>query len=299
MDNKLEIATENYNDAKMRYNAASKRVSDSEARLNSIKKRIGTLQRHLGTRSADMYRNGPTEFIAMLLGAADFEEFASTWDLLTDISQNDAEAAMEYKRAKHDAIVVQSQLKVRQADAQKQLTAMQQRYASIQTQLAQRKRMLHGLESEIAQLEAADEAASRRAAALVRRTVPAASGGGSYATPRGAAHGGVVGIAMRYLGYPYQWAAAGPSSFDCSGFTMYVYAQVGISLPHSSQAQYNCGERVSRADLQPGDLVFFGSPIHHVGIYVGGGNFIHAPHTGSVVQISPLNRMDYVGAVRP
>jgi cell wall-associated NlpC family hydrolase len=81
---------------------------------------------------------------------------------------------------------------------------------------------------------------------------------------------------------------------------MYVYRQVGVSLPHSSRAQYNSGPHVSRANLQPGDLVFFGrSRIHHVGIYVGGGSYIHAPHSGAVVRIDPLNRGDYAGACRP
>ena len=105
---------------------------------------------------------------------------------------------------------------------------------------------------------------------------------------------------MKYLGCPYQWAASGPRRFDCSGFTMFVYAQVGVSLPHSSRAQINCGQRVSKANLQPGDLVFFGSPIHHVGLYIGGGNMIHAPHTGDVVSIDPIGYSgDYAGACRP
>jgi cell wall-associated NlpC family hydrolase len=79
---------------------------------------------------------------------------------------------------------------------------------------------------------------------------------------------------------------------------MFVYRQAGVSLPHSSRAQIGVGERVSRDNLQPGDLVFFGSPIHHVGIYVGGGMMIHSPHTGAVVRIDPLHR-NYSGATRP
>jgi cell wall-associated NlpC family hydrolase len=79
---------------------------------------------------------------------------------------------------------------------------------------------------------------------------------------------------------------------------MFVYAQVGVDLPHSSSGQISCGQRVSRSDLEPGDLVFFGSPIHHVGIYVGGGMMIHAPHTGEVVSIDPISS-DYSGACRP
>ena len=106
---------------------------------------------------------------------------------------------------------------------------------------------------------------------------------------------------MSKLGSPYRWAAAGPDAFDCSGFTMWCYAQIGVSLPHSSAAQIGVGQRVSRANLAPGDLVFFGSGrIHHVGIYIGGGQFIHSPNTGDVVKVSSLDaRSDYVGACRP
>jgi peptidoglycan DL-endopeptidase CwlO len=113
-------------------------------------------------------------------------------------------------------------------------------------------------------------------------------------TPEGAAvappptHGDVVSIALHYLGVPYQWAGASPSGFDCSGFTMYVYSQVGVSLPHYSGAQFGFGAPVSRDQLAPGDLVFFDG-LNHVGIYIGGGQFVHAPHTGDVVKISSLS----------
>jgi cell wall-associated NlpC family hydrolase len=106
---------------------------------------------------------------------------------------------------------------------------------------------------------------------------------------------------MRYLGVPYRWGGASPSTgFDCSGFTMYVYAQIGVSLPHYTGSQWNMGSPVSRGDLQPGDLVFFNG-LGHMGIYVGGNNFIHAPHTGDVVKISSMTGWydsTYVGARR-
>ena len=111
----------------------------------------------------------------------------------------------------------------------------------------------------------------------------------------------LVAFALQYVGYPYVWATSGPSSFDCSGFTMYVYAQVGVSLPHNAAAQYGYGTPVSRSQLAPGDLVFFDG-LGHVGIYVGGNSFIHAPHTGDVVKISSMTgwyAATYVGARRP
>jgi cell wall-associated NlpC family hydrolase len=117
---------------------------------------------------------------------------------------------------------------------------------------------------------------------------PASSGGSS-----------VVSAALSQLGVPYKWAGSSPSEgFDCSGLTMWAYAQVGVSLPHNASAQHGMGTPVDRANLQPGDLVFFNGD-GHVGIYIGGGQFVHAPHTGDVVKISGLDGYPgYNGAVR-
>src|SRR5437588_12746183 len=100
-------------------------------------------------------------------------------------------------------------------------------------------------------------------------------------------HGGVVGIAMHYLGVPYVWGGESPRGFDCSGLVAYVFAQIGVSVPHSSYAQFGMGVPVSIDQLQPGDVVFFAGA-SHVGIYIDGVQFIHAPHTGDVVKISSL-----------
>ena len=116
-----------------------------------------------------------------------------------------------------------------------------------------------------------------------------------------ARYGGVVGIAMQYLGVPYVWGGASPSGFDCSGLIMYAYGKMGISLPHHAASQYAMGSPVSRDQLEAGDLVFFNG-LGHAGIYVGGGSFIHAPHSGDVVKISSLSDSWYaqtwVGARR-
>jgi cell wall-associated NlpC family hydrolase len=98
----------------------------------------------------------------------------------------------------------------------------------------------------------------------------------------------VVGIAMHYLGVPYVWGGSTPRGFDCSGFVAYVFAQIGVSLPHSSYAMFGMGTSISIGDLQPGDLVFF-TGASHMGIYIGSGQFIHAPHTGDVVKISSMS----------
>ena len=116
----------------------------------------------------------------------------------------------------------------------------------------------------------------------------------------------VVEIAFRYLGTPYRWAGASPSGFDCSGFVMYVYGRVGIRLPHSSWMLWGVGKPVARKELRPGDIVFFHPSSRgpqHEGLYIGDGQFVHAPHSGDVVKVStladPAYAFGYAGAVRP
>ncbi len=297
LDEKVEIASEDYNDANGKYQELTAKVKKTNARLATLKAQQKKLQGHLDTRVDGMYRQGPLGFLEILLGANSFEEFSTTWDLLQELNEQDAQAVSELKTTRIEVAKVSAELKKSQAEAKAERTVMAKRKASIESQLAERKRLLKGIESEIAALEAAAEAAAQ-AAARAKRYTPSSSD--DYGDPGTEPRSEVVAIAKSKLGCPYVWAADGPNSFDCSGFTMWVYRQVGVSLPHSSRAQINSGPRVSRANLKPGDLVFFGrSVIHHVGIYVGGGMYIHAPHTGDVVKISSLDRADYVGACRP
>jgi cell wall-associated NlpC family hydrolase len=106
--------------------------------------------------------------------------------------------------------------------------------------------------------------------------------------PQPTTHATAASIAARYLGVPYVWGGASPGGFDCSGLVMYVYAQLGVSLPHYTVSQWNSTTPIPTSDLAPGDLVFFDG-LSHVGIYIGNGQFIHAPHTGTVVQIASLS----------
>ncbi|HSK47191.1 MAG TPA: NlpC/P60 family protein, partial [Coriobacteriia bacterium] len=287
---------ERYLQAQLKRNKLLKEKQAAAARLRKVQKRMNVVQRHLNVRAHGMYRTGQMGFVEVLLGAESFEEFASTWDLLRDLNEEDASSIGELKDLRVKAKREHRTLTAKEKAAAGQEAAMKANRAQISAQLNERKRKLAGLESEIAQLEAAERRArAARAASYVRTAAPAER---NFPAPTRAARSEVVAIAKRYLGAPYVWAAAGPNSFDCSGFTMFVYRQVGVSLPHSSRAQIGYGERVSRANLQPGDLVFFGAPIHHVGIYVGGGMMIHAPHTGAVVRIDPLHS-NYSGACRP
>src|SRR5262245_15762607 len=139
----------------------------------------------------------------------------------------------------------------------------------IESQLATRRQLLSSIRGQIQRMRAAEAAQQRQLAAAAQariagQTNPPATGiGVGASTPEGSTvappnvHGGVVGIAMQYLGVPYVWGGASPRGFDCSGLVMYVFAQIGVSLPHSSYAMFNMGTPVSLSQLQPGDLVFF------------------------------------------
>ncbi|WP_052397399.1 C40 family peptidase [Streptomyces sp. NRRL F-5123] len=108
-----------------------------------------------------------------------------------------------------------------------------------------------------------------------------------------------VAFAYRQLGLPYVWGATGPGAYDCSGLTQAAWKAAGVTLPRTTYTQINAGTRISRGRLQPGDLVFFYSGVSHVGIYIGSGNMIHAPHPGATVRVAPISEMPFAGAVRP
>ena len=156
--------------------------------------------------------------------------------------------------------------------------------------------MLTEAESDLIALLNSDLAArAAEEAALMRDILSGANKAGIDLT-----RGGVVETALAYRGIPYVWAGASPSGgFDCSGLVLYVFQQHGVSLPHYSRLQFTMGQMVAPTELKPGDTVFFGTPVYHVGIYAGGGYFIHAPRTGDVVKLSKLaDRKDYAGARR-
>lgn len=297
LDSQTEILAEEFNAARVRHAELVEQEEVAVARLADTTKRVDTMQTRMSARVQNMYRAGPTGFMEVLLGASDFEAFAMTWDFLRELNEEDAHMVAELKTAKSEQAAAQKALEESAAQAKLLADKLEMRKEAIEAKLLDRKKMLKGLEAQVAELDRIEEA---RRAAVAAQAVRKASTSRpkTFPAPTRAPRSEVVSIAKRYLGAPYVWGADGPNSFDCSGFTMFVYRQVGVQLPRVSRDQINAGERVRREDLQPGDLVFFGSPIHHVGIYVGGGMMIHSPRTGDVVKISALHS-DFVGACRP
>jgi cell wall-associated NlpC family hydrolase len=321
LDSSLERAVEAYNLATVKLNRVRAELKANHVQLQIAKQSLGRAQAALSARLVSLYTSdGRSDSLEVLLGASSLDDLVNRFNTANRISSQDSKVLGQV--ARFDKLVKAQEVRLKHAKAEAAALVRERasERASIEGQLSARRALLSSIHGEIARLkaqEAARQAELRRelaariatqqqqgaAAALSSTVAPVASSSGGSA-PVGpappATHSSVVAIAERYLGVPYVWGGASPSGFDCSGLVMYVFAQVGVSLPHSSYSQYGMGSPVSRDQLQPGDLVFFDG-LGHVGIYVGGGSFIHAPHTGDVVKISGISgwyASTYVGARR-
>ncbi len=297
LDRQLALAAEDHNEAAENHAKVTQKIRETRSELEKTNARISVLEEYLSASADAMYRRGPLQFVEVLLSTEDLDEFTSAWKLLEEMNREEAENVGSLKEERAKAERYAAELVVQEAAAAEALGIMAARKASIEGKLADRRRMLQGIEGEIAAIERADRA--RAEAELRTASFQREPRGRNFPPPTRAARSEVIDVARRYLGAPYKWGATGPNSFDCSGFTRFVFRQVGVSLPRISRQQINVGQRVSRQDLEPGDLVFFGRPIHHVGIYVGGGRYIHSPRAGDVVSIDPMTRRDFAGATRP
>lgn len=299
LDTRVEMAAERYNLASMKHDKLLRQKREASALFTRIKGRMGVVQGHLSTRANAMYRQGPMGFAAVLLGSESFEEFASTWDVLAQLNTNDAASVAELKDLRTKAKRARNEVSAKEEAAAQQVRVMASNKRSIERQLAERKSKLKGIEAEIKRLEDAEERARRARYSSYSGYDSSVDENANWNPSSSSLARKALASALTKQGSPYVWGASGPNSFDCSGLIVWAYRQYGRSLPHHSGSLIGCGKRVSRGNLEPGDLVFFGSPIHHVGIYVGGGRYLHAPHSGSVVQISSLwGRSGYTGACR-
>jgi peptidoglycan DL-endopeptidase CwlO len=254
-----------------------------------------------------------------MVGATSFEDFVSRVDMLSLISQSDADLVSQVRLDKTQITETKAALENRRAEEIALRRQVDVKRDLVEQSMARQREYVSTLSAQVRSLIKAEEARQRRLAAERARLALLASRSGSWSGPSprsagnlGSPHPDAARQALKYLGVPYVWGGSSPSGFDCSGLCQYAYRKIGINLPRTSRSMYRVGGFIpeGRRDLlEPGDLVFFGyggnpNRVHHVGMYVGSGNFIHAPGTGDHVKISSLgerisSRGDYVGGVRP
>jgi peptidoglycan DL-endopeptidase CwlO len=302
IDSSLDKAVDDYNAAQIKLDQIEAEQKINQRRLEIARSNYTRAQTILQERLVALYTSEDQSALEILLGASSLDDLLDRVDTVNRVSEQDARIISEVRTFREEIKKREEALERARADQERVVAERAAKKAAIERQLAERQRLLSSIKSEIARLEREEAARQAELEAQARQRLdsspePVSSGGGN---PSGH-YGGVVGIAMQYLGVPYQWGGASPETgFDCSGFVMYVFAQVGVSLPHNAAMQYGYGSAVSRENLQPGDLVFFDG-LGHNGIYIGGNQFIHSPHTGDVVKISTITGWyadTYVGARR-
>jgi peptidoglycan DL-endopeptidase CwlO len=324
LDADIAQMAEAWNLAKIELDRIDVQLEVNGRHLVAARKSLNIAQRRIAGRLHDLYVNGEGDStLEVIFGSSSLDDIIARLDAIQRVSSEDTRILSEVKRYRKAVETRRAELRDARADQARLVAERAAQKASIESRLAERQRLYESVKDEIAQMQAEER---RRQAALVAQararleaarlaaqsqaqlqsqtfvesstvdygeivTAPAPPPDGTKASQ-------VISIAMQYLGVPYVWGGMSPSGFDCSGLVAYAYAQIGISLPHHAASMYSVGVPVSYDDLQPADLVFF-SGLGHMGMYIGGGQFIHAPHTGDVVKISSMyGYSSYVGARR-
>ncbi|MGH4050156.1 MAG: NlpC/P60 family protein [Clostridium sp.] len=296
MDNQIESVMIKIDSNESNITKTQKDIKQNKIDISKAEADIKAEQIIYNKRMRVMYMNGSSSYVEVLLGANGVEDLISRLEVVKTIIKFD-QAVIDDLKTKQEEIVLKK--KTLDAENTKLLalrTDNKSKLATLTKQKSDQTKLVAQLNAEenqyTAQLSADQASEERQAAASQPVLVASQATAPSVSLSRGGASvssNAVIAYASKFMGIPYVWGGTSPSGFDCSGFTQYVFAHFGVNLPRVAQAQQNVGTRISRANLQPGDLVFFGSPAHHVGIYVGNGSMINAPHTGDVIKIQPLH----------
>ncbi|MFD0165183.1 NlpC/P60 family protein [Streptomyces decoyicus] len=302
-----EVATQSYNGAKEAAESAREELSRLQDEAARRTEKLNTARSELGAMAASQYRSGGIDPTVRLLLSADPQRYLDGAAVLQRTGSHQATAVAGYARRLGSV----RQIQRRAEDTAERLAgteaALKKHRVTVVHKLGAAEQLLSRLTAEQRQRMAgrggahggAGEGRADRGSGdgLRGGTGPeAAAAAARAADPRAAR---AVAFAYAALGKPYVWGATGPSGFDCSGLTQAAWKAGGVALPRTTYTQISSGPRVGRSQLAPGDLVFFYSGISHVGLYVGDGKMIHAPHPGAPVRIAPIDQMPFAAATRP
>ncbi len=303
LNDHLSLLIEQYDAANLQLQQVQARLADERSAATHAQASYDQARAYLSARAAQAYEGAGSQ-IDLLLGATTLADFTDRLEFLDSVANQDVEAATQAEAARELARRTAEELAATVRAQQALLKTLDGQKADIEGGIAEQKTLIGSIQKELS---------AQAAAAAIKKSepppAPSPPGGGTPSPsptpppppppPSGGA-GAAVAAAFSAIGVPYVWGGDNPQDgFDCSGLTMWSWAQGGVSLPHSSAAQYDAVPHVSQDDLQPGDLLFFYSPIHHVAIYVGGGMVIEALHPGTTVLEDVPDWANYVGAGRP
>ena len=312
----LEPAIQRYDLAKLKLAHIQRDVHENRKEGRVAQHNLVASQRAMAQRLVSLYKSGQSSTLEVILGARSLDDMMSRLAAAKSVTSLDASVVGQVRHFRTALQRSRRQLASAKKQQSSLVVSLSAQKRAIEGRIAEENRIVNSLNGAVARLQAeqaaraltnAREAQARLEAAQLTTQdaqnqgavgVTAASPSGETFVPP-SSHSSVVNIAMAQVGKPYVWAAAGPDSFDCSGLIVYSFAQLGISLPHSSYALWDMGVPVSEDQLQPGDILFFDG-LGHVGMYIGGGQFVQAPHTGTDVQVTALSSYQdaYVGARR-
>lgn len=277
-----EQATEKLDGAKEKQDKLEKEISTLQDNVARGQDELNALRDGLGTMASAQYRTGGIDPSVALFLSSNPDDFLDKASAQDQLSSQQVEALKKVQEKQRSLAQQRQEASAKLKDLSDTRAELAKQKKTVQTKLAAAQKLLNSL---TAKEKAALDAEQNRATRASERTVLDGN------TPTGSGRAGAAFSAgQTKIGTPYVYGATGPSSFDCSGFTSWAYAQAGVSIPRTSEAQANYGTRIySQSDLQVGDLVFFFGDLHHVGLYAGNGQVLHAPRTGTVVRYESMS----------
>ncbi|MEV6650403.1 NlpC/P60 family protein [Streptomyces sp. NPDC051219] len=296
-----EAATEQYNGAKEKTGEAQRSLTAMRDEAARRTDRLNASRNALGSLATSQYRTGGIDPAVQLALSSDPDQYLERAAIVDRAGSRQADAITSVRKQLGELERLRATADGRLADLRTHQADLAKHKATVQKKLGAAEQLLARLTAEQraayeAQGSRGGSPGSQAAASAGRSDRSAPRGSVQAPNPRAAQ---AVSYAYGALGKPYVWGATGPSAFDCSGLTQAAWRAAGVSLPRTTYTQINAGQRISRSQLAPGDLVFFYSGISHVGLYIGGGQMIHAPRPGAPVRVAPIDEMPYAGATRP